>query len=308
MTGGLPKWSGAVGGAISIPSVLERRSTLHNHGETASWASSVGGKRECKFFSRGGIGFIDSIEVYCRDAGASGGTISVYITPFIGRAHLHLATITVPAGGEADWRAADFNLWWNYDRLLVVLVTSSTDIQFAHDGGEPYDRYTRETSTADWEPQDSRIWIKSNYSGETPGDMPISGIVNAISIPNVSQERQYKEATISADTETTLFTVRGVGYCDHIIFYVPAHADSHQTEIRVYCDGTNVYWMGLDSLNAYGITASTPGTSLLKYDVDGDCSLLVTHKLEFQHDFSVRAYNPVDSVEVHAIAQPKLLV
>lgn len=196
-----------MGGANSPDSTMERRSTLSNDGGAVLWTSSIPHYRDSKFFSRGCRGLIRRVEVYCQDATPFPGllgTIDVYLTPIIGMSHLYMAPIALAALAPAAWRAATFNIEWNYDSLQIVLISSHAGMEYAYDVTLPWDRHTHAAHLAPWTPLDSRLWIRVVYAAQTPGDVPISGITNNIEIPARATE------SIGFTTRTVPAQVAGV--------------------------------------------------------------------------------------------------
>lgn len=165
---------------------VEDQRTLSNHGTSPTPASVIGNNRRGKFFPRGCRGFIKTIDVYCSDAGASGGTVTVYLSPFPGMGYLMTADVTVPSSGAADWRSATFNKMWNYDSLFIFVVGSSSDIKVYYNSNTPFDRYGSDDAGATWTTDNFRFWFRAIMKGQTIGDIPVSGIVNTIPIKAVA--------------------------------------------------------------------------------------------------------------------------
>lgn len=266
----------------------ERRSTISNNGETANWTDATGTNRKGKFFPRGMRGFINTIDVYCKDAGATGGTISVYISPQPSMGYLYTADITVPAGGGADWRSATFNKMWNYDSMFIWILSSTSDMDFGYDSVEKPDGFISTDSAVIWTIDDNRYWLRVIMKGQTVGDVPISGTVNTIPIPSISDEHLYEAFDEIRYVETVMKTVHGAGKTEYLRFYTDAAVDSHQTWWRVYCDGKCVFSENYKNFHDwYGYAADTPKLSLLKYAVDDECVLHLTLKFSFKRELKI---------------------
>lgn len=273
----------------------ERRSTLGNRGDTASWDNVTGNNRRGKFFPRGCRGFLNYIGVYCRDAGAAGGTITVYISPHPGMGYVASANVTVPAGAAAGWRSATFNLMWNYDSLFIFLVGSSADIEWGYDTGTPYDAYNSTDAGASWGFLNRRFWFTAAMKGETVGDVPVSGTLNTVEIPSVASDSYSDSITVPTATETTVVEILGAGVVRRMAF-----EEDHSTmEFRIYIDGVmlnrksilgGIFFKG-DSLNTRGYTVSTPQIQLLVYNANGTCDFVVNIPFEFKRSFKVTAYH-----------------
>lgn len=222
----------------------ERRSTISNSDTAAGWSAPTGNNRRGKFFPRGCRGFIDTIDVYCKDAGAAGGTISVYITPHPSMGYIATADVTVPAGGGEDWRSANFDRMWNYDSLFIFAVSSSADIQWAYDATEPYDYYFSSDAGASWVHGNFREFFRVIMKGETVGDVPVSGTINTIEIPSVGSKRSEDDVNVADGVITSVVTLTGSGTVLELrlIFLddtVPAGLVTY--ELIAYADGVLSY-------------------------------------------------------------------
>lgn len=282
---------------------LERRSTLSNHGASASYASMTGTTRRGKFFPRGCRGFLNAATLNCKDDGAAGGTITVYLSPYIGAGYVRTGTITVPAGGAADWRNASILKMWEYDSLFVWWVCSSADIKVGYDSGEPYDSHFSTDSGATWNQDSYRFWVRVYMRALSVGDLPVSGTLNTIPISLAAAEHVDDSVAITVNVETTIISVDGMGYCEYIRFHAHEEADSHVTFIEVRCDGVEAYHKSLSTMSSDGFTTSTPGVSLTAYAENGRCVCVLTTRFEFTRLFEVAAVNYISDglVSVDAI-------
>ena len=266
---------------------VEDRRTLSNNGETAGWGWATGDTRQAKFFPRGCRGFLATVPVYCKDAGAAGGTITVYISPHPSMGYIASADVTVPAEGSATWRSATFNRMWNYDSLFIFVLSSSVDIQYGLDTGSPYDGYNSTDAGVTWVAYDWRLWIRAVMKAMTVGDLPVSGTLNTITIPHASDTRLYVSGTVGTAT-TSVKTIDGAGVVQQLLFRFDAADASHTSDILLYCDGKLVFFWGINLLNTAGYTATTPCIQLLKYAENGFCSVQIDIKFEFQRHFEIK--------------------
>lgn len=273
----------------------EDRRILTNYGVAPSWSAAVSPNCRGKFYPRGARGFIVHVGVYCRDNAAAGGTITVYLSPYIGAGYIYSANVVVPpAGGEA-WRNAIFNIMWNYDSLFIYLVCSNANTQFAYDADTPYDVHFSSDSGATWTYTTWRLWARVYMTAETCGDIPVSGIVNNIEIPSSSTGSEWINVPCAAGAETTLCTIYGMGTIERIGFYAAHDAP----ECRIYVDGVRLddAWatgslrLSPNGLNTGGYTANTPHIQLTRYNAGGDCNFAVEHKIQFRFSFSIRVWN-----------------
>lgn len=192
---------------------LDTRRTMSNDGAEYGYVSSTGTTRRGKWFPRGCRGFIESIEVECKDGEAAGGTITVYIAPYIGAGYLYSAEITVPAGGGLEWRSAIFRKMWKYDSMLIFVLSSTSDMVFSYDYNAPYDRMRSTDSGLTWRSYDGRNYFRVTMKGQTVGDLPVSGTLNTIRIPNQigTLTQAHPTDVDGGTTEDILATVYGCG-------------------------------------------------------------------------------------------------
>jgi hypothetical protein len=273
----------------------ERRSTLSNNG--AAPAGYSAGTYDGKFYPRGCRGFVDAISVYCRDNGAAGGTIAVYLSPNPNLSPIFSGTVTVPAGGAVAWRLASIIQMWNYDSMFIFVIPSTADMQFAYDAGAPLDRYYSTDAGVTWNVGGWRAWFSAVMTGETCGDVPVSGTVNNVELPSVSSHVDSGFVAVPAALAPVL-TVAGAGFCDLIFLTVTADVGSQGTVFQILCDGSLAMEWAFSNLNAFGFLASTPAIALLQHNVNGVCTVLLTKKFAFKQTLQVKAANIFSSPNI----------
>lgn len=304
-----PDWWKNVGGSNARDSLLERRSLVYNdNGVEApdlppnihTCEDGVG-----KFFSRGMRGKIEIIQIYSRRPVAE--FIELIISPHPDLGPFY--TIRVMPGPTWAWYGTDFERFWDYDSLFIWVHDCAGAAQWGYDTAEPYDGHEYDEPNDRWDAIDTRPYIRALYSSQTPGDVPISGIINNIPLPNVSSTKEYGwEAPIIQGLWTTLIgPVYGAGFVECMILDVVAAAGSEQTMFQVLCDRQFSFQAELTLLNLAGIAPTTPRVTLTNYLVDGRCSLVLTHKFEFKREFHVRAFNGVGPQNITFWALPTLL-
>jgi len=226
---------------LKVGAYTEDRRTLSNNGAAASWSSVTGDLRRGKFFPRGCRGFIDKIDVYCKDAGTTGGTIIVYISPHPKMGYVAGAGITVPAGADPAWRSADFRLMWNYDSLFIFVVASSIDIVHGYDTGEPYDSFASDNAGETWRHEDCRRWFRVVMKGQTVGDIPVSGTLNTIKIPSIlAAWDHFSGVNLDGGSEATVINLNGAGELIRLQVYLRQSlgtVEPEYMELRLTVDG-----------------------------------------------------------------------
>jgi len=302
-----PDWWRPVGGQNSQDSTLERRSLMWNDDDILDGAVPatfrIAKYFEGKFFTRGCRGMIERIEVYCR--GVAPNTIELRWSPHPGIGPFGAANF-VPGAAWA-WQGVAVEEMWNYDSLWIWIYYSAPTTNWAYDAVEPYDGHESADFGVTWEDLAIRPFIRVIYTGETPGDVPVSGIINNIAIPAVSSRTLEEDEEIPAGVWTPIVGVYGTGYCDYIKALVAAAVNSHLTFIRVECDLVVAMEEQFDELNTYGHTTATPTVSLPLHAADGDCYMLMHKRFEFRREFRVWAYNLPNVQTVTISIHPTLL-
>ena len=272
---------------------IERSSTLSNNGATATFISATSAHTYGKYFPRGCRGFLTNINVWCQDNNAAGGTITVYISPNPSLNAAASAIITVPVSQTPAFLTATFNIMWNYDSLFIWVV-GTANMQVGYDTGTPYDAYTSTNSGLSWSTQSRRFWFQPTFHGETVSDVPVSGTVNNIPIPNTASGGSATDINIPNGTETSLVLVNGSGKITRISLWTSYTA----MEFRFYIDGVMIpsdtlladTIFSADMLNARGFTATTPQIQLQSYNSPNSAYIYLEIEFEFKKTFEVRAY------------------
>lgn len=301
-----PDWARPVFGPVSWRSILERRSTIINDNEVeapdAPPLNITGTARYGKFFTRGCRGLLERIEIY--STGDAAGQIELWVTPHPCLGPIHQVLVT-PGVGWA-WYGVDIEEMWDYDSLFIWVQACNIACSYGYDAMEPFDAHITGDGGDTWDDRDMRFFIRAIYTGETPGDVPISGIINNIVIPNASSEMEDLGRAYTAALELALVPIDGIGDVDLIILAVDAAAGSHNTRWRIYCDWVVAFDFTPAALTALGLAATTPGITELTYAVNGLCVLLITKRFQFRKRFSVSVQNAANqTIDVYVF--PNLL-
>lgn len=272
----------------------ERRSIISNNGVVPAWdwslntSSFVG-----KSFPRGCRGWIDTIDVYCKDNGVGGGTITVYIAPNIGMGAITSVVIAVPAGGAAAWRSASFGRMWNSDSIFIWIVGSTTDMYYAFDAANPDSFYSTDDGLtwADWI---NRYWIRIDLKSETIGDVPVSGTINNIEIPNSISTKQQTALVVPFSNELYDTVQYGSGKLLIATFRTVSDASRNVLRPRIRCDGNQVlpHDLSIGSWYLNVITATTPGITIGVWSVGTTTYVvIVTLPYTFKRTLEVGFFN-----------------
>jgi len=309
-----PDWWRPTGGQNSQDSILERRSLIWNDDGVVAPTVPDNFYTEViykgKFFTRGCRGMIESIQVYCEGNAFDDLTIRYSPHPCLGP--INEVTIQ-PAVGWA-WQDFVIEEMWDYDSLFIWIHECDDDVSWAYDAELPFDGHEYTVTGADfedlgatWEDMAIRPFIRTVYTGETPGDVPVSGILNIIPIPSSSSETEKANHIFLVAVDTSIIEIEGAGYCDYVKAIVIAGANSHETRVTIHCDGVRAFREYYVNLNTHGHTTSTPTVSLSTYAEDGLCVMLIHKRFEFRRRFEVRARNAFNGQQMTVHAYPTLV-
>jgi len=207
-----PDWWRPVGGQNSQDSTLERRSMVWNDNEietpTVPPHTHIGIDDRGKFFPRGMRGKIEEIQLYCTGNGAA--TVDLVLTPHPGLGPFYTLVLT-PAAGWA-WQGVALEEMWNYDSLFIWIRDCDGAITWGGDGELPFDGHTSPDGGATWASVQHRPFIRVVYSGETPGDVPVSGTINTIEVPSTASRAETEAAVnVPHAVQTEVVEIEGAG-------------------------------------------------------------------------------------------------
>jgi len=215
--------------------------------------------------------------------------------------------VTITPGATWAWVPVDIEEMYDYDSLFIWVYTCDADVSWAYDAVLPYDGHESTDLGITWEDMAIRPFIRVVYTGETPGDVPVSGIINTIQLPAVSSEMNLSGKDVPQLTTVEMYEIEGIGHCDLIMAWVRLDPNSHLTRIMVYCDDVQAFNVGFNNLNDRSIPTNSPGIALTVYAVNGFCCMLITHKFEFRRKLEVFARNNFAAVFVSTEVHPTLL-
>jgi len=179
---------------LTASAYTEERHVIANNGPSAAMMAPGTTYRRGKYFPRGCRGFIKEIEVYCDNPDTVSRKLYIYVSPQPGMAPIISAELTVGPGVSPAWRPVTIKRYWNYDSLFVwVLGETSSYPRVGYDTGEPYDYYSSSDGIT-WAPANYRYWIRLDMTGQTVGDLPVTGTLNTIEVPNVFSDIVKKTA------------------------------------------------------------------------------------------------------------------
>jgi hypothetical protein len=174
---------------------------------TAPPYSVTGPGIQGKFFPRGARGFLVTLEVYCKRT--SSGTITINCAPNVGMGATYTGTIT--PSGSWGWQYLGVNKFWNYDSIFIWLSAAGADVSIGYDTTEPTDYYAVSDGEEVWGYGDFRDYMRAYITGESIGDLPVSGTINVIPIPSVVSASVADILTIAAAGSYDWNLIKGAG-------------------------------------------------------------------------------------------------
>lgn len=297
----------AVLGPLAKEMRTERRSTTSNDNGivdgTIPQLSRLAAAYRGKYYPRGCRGLIEEIQIYSM--ATAGGTVILNLSPHPGLGPV--MTVTVTPGVGWAWAAIAVGRSWDYDSLFIWISTISPDVYWVYDEATPYDGHQSTDTGITWVSVDTRPFIRVVYTGESAGDVPVSGIVNNIPIPNTSTVRTAVAVGVGTAAYVELVDVVGAGYVDLINFRVRAAVASHLTLLRIEVDDVIAFDHSISVLWSWLYTPYTQPISLIRYEENGFITLMLTQRWEFKRRLRVLAVGDTAAEIVDLEVYPHLL-
>lgn len=285
-----PDWWRPTGGQNSQDSILERRSLVWNDNEVEAPDAPPANYTEViykgKFYTRGCRGMIEQLQIYCVRAAA--GTLQLRYSPHpcLGP----IGTVTITPGATWGWVGVDIEEMWNYDSLFIWVYACSADVSWAYDAVWPYDGHWSQDVGATWEDMAIRPFIRVVYTGETPGDVPVSGIINNVELPN-TQTPAGGLTTLNVPAGDTLYqTIEGVGWLNYAYFTVRDDIPLAFLCPRIVADGNLVSFgnITLVLIRDQYLAASVEGWTIPVWDIANDWyALQLVARIPFRRSIQV---------------------
>jgi len=270
----------------------EERRTIANNGATATLTANNKTYLRGKFFPRGCRGFIRRVQIYCDNQDTTGHVFTVRIAPMPGMGAIIEKDLTLPGGVGADWRIVVINALWPYDSLFIWVQSDSDAYgRLGYDAGSPPD-YFFSTDGEIWTADSYRYWFRVELTGQTVGDLPVSGTVNAVLLPSSISRVDSGTVTVGAGSYETLASIEGAGEMISCLL----QAGHSNIVYKVYCDGALASQFSFNDLNDASFAADTPSLSLLKYTSGtGDNRLWDVRPFSFRRKLQIVAENTTTS-------------
>jgi hypothetical protein len=135
-----------------------------------------------KFCPRMMRGMLMKLSVYCKRTGS--GTLKLAYSPNPGLGEI--GTVTITPGSDWSWVDGNVNKMWNYDSLFIWVKDCSADVSYAYDEKGGSYGYSSADSGATWTIENRRHYFRAVFYGKTEEDLPVSGTVNVVELPNTA--------------------------------------------------------------------------------------------------------------------------
>jgi len=198
---------------------------------------------------------------------------------------------------------------WNYDSLFIMAVCSIASLNMAADSEANPDGFYSIDSGATWVHEDWRYWFRAVMKGETVGDLPVSGTINTVEIPQASTQSVYENVDLPKGTELDIITINGAGSVDFLSARVNAATNSDDVAVKVYCDGILALEMQFVTMSYRGYTVTTFPIALLQFGGNASCMVDIMKKFSFRRQFRLAMKETVGTTDqvVHAWVYPSVI-
>jgi len=277
--------------------VTERRVTMSNNGPTPSGPFPFNVLKG-KFFSRGMRGFVEAVELYLKGADVDV-TITISFRVYPEGGELFSVNYTLPAGAEEGWKTVTVRRPWLYDSMFVVCdSTDRTSPVHYEDYGTPYDAYAADPAAPqEFEPWNIRFWWRVVLTALTPGDVPVSGTISTVALPNVSTAGDTGVGTIPPETTITAIDLKGMGKIEAMVWmfrpFTAGAIPPTEMYLRITVDG-DLFEEDVDSYKDQvndTLNTPTPITFVKIDDVNYIYRFWILIPYEFQKSFKVEVRN-----------------
>jgi len=235
----------------------------------------------CVFIPHGARGFLNWIEFYVKSTDGNEASLTFELAIHPGGAPIYGPYTISTTSTTPELARVLIRKWWNYDSLFIRYVSrSGNNIRIFYDTEQPYNCW-RDDGTNIYA-RAYRVWVKIGYEGRTVGDVPVSGTVNTINIPNITSRLTSGSIAIPDEGTQTVVTVKGMGKLLNLS--IATSSTSTLWILKIYVDGSLAYWRDVDNLpqNVYPEVLHVKSTTSYLY---------FYVPIEFKRSLEVQIYN-----------------
>jgi|GEM_PF-2991259 len=247
-----------------------------------------------KYFPRGCRGFINKIEISCANYDTADRKLYIYVSIQPGMAPIITAELTVPASTSRAWRAVTINRFWNYDSMFIyVKAETSSAPQVYYDTEEKYDAMHSSDNGVTWTPQDRRYWFRVDMTGQTVGDLPITGTLNTIEVPGASSVIESETTLINPGETKTLISVEGSGKVEGLMFKMwistgNPHPGNCKLHFIIDGEDNSFIFAHLADIFEYRTDTISPFSLTVYDDASGNWGFALNKPIEFKLSFQLK--------------------
>jgi len=289
-----PDWWRPVGGQNSQDSTLERRSLIWNDSDiedgTVPGTFYEAETYKGKFFTRGCRGMLEQLQIYCMRTAVMTITLRYSPHPCLGP----FRSVTIMPGLAWGWVDIPILEMWDYDSLFIWVHSCGANAFWAYDAELPFDGHESGDAGATWSDMAIRPFIRAVYTGETPGDVPVSGIVNVIKMPNTALEAAIQQhLNVPNAAWTDIVTLVGAGELVQAqVYFETAVAPAAGVEymVVIHADGYNGIIVRNRQLTQ-SVVATSGRCAMGEFFQDADDTWLWTRlPLQYRRTLLIRVY------------------
>lgn len=156
---------------------VEARRVVRNDGDTTE--SFTTGKKG-KFFARGMVGQIETVQVYTKNATSAARMIDLRFRAYHDRSDEFRKICWVPAL-SSGWISFNVRKSWNYDRMFVYAESIDSETGIGFDAAGTPDTWAWDSVNEQWYKEDSRLFIRILMGGQVQEAVPV-GIQTPITV------------------------------------------------------------------------------------------------------------------------------
>jgi hypothetical protein len=155
---------------ITLQTRVEARRTIQNDGnQTPNFTTFVEGK----FFARGMVGQIESINIYTQNPTAVPRLIDVRFRAYHDEDDDFRALCWVPPNTPTSWVTFIIRKSWNYDRMFVYAASIDSQTGIGYDTAGNPDSFGYDAVNDKWYEISARLFIQVTMSAQVPEAIPV---------------------------------------------------------------------------------------------------------------------------------------
>ncbi|RLI54481.1 MAG: hypothetical protein DRP09_12920 [Candidatus Thorarchaeota archaeon] len=264
-------------------------------GEPSSYTYNLAYPRG--FLIRNARGLIRRLSVYMQNTNTTTDktvTVKIAILPYY--PPIYTFTVTVPAdsSGLIDIIRAYYGPQktkpWNYDTMFVWFEADS-EVRLGDGNIQGYVYFKDEWYT------EGSFAAEISIACKTKGDIPVSGTVNTIQIPNSSSMVVSEHVTVNPGGSAVLINIEGTGEVSRV-YLDCAGVNQAYVKLKITIDGRVVLDKYLSWIDLFEHSAPAPAAPVESYQWDNTSKTYVfafNYTFKFRKQFKVEIFNEHDA-------------